>query len=345
MKNTLLIVTLLSFIFIACEKDDNKPNLPVISTIEITDMTYQDVTLNWNVTLDNEGEILENGICWGDNSNPTIDNNKIKASEKTGEQILKIEDLDNNEEIFVRAYSTTKYETTYSDEISFTLWLGAPGEPITDIDGNVYKTVKIGNQVWMQENLKVKHYNNGDEIPLVTLDEDQKWIDAKSGMYCQYEDKDKYGDYYGLLYNKYIVTDERKVAPKGYRISSGGDWGILSRYLGWDLFESYLLMTPTLVTGTNIPEDYLPPKQLYNFGGLTGGWRIYDLYDDNIPRPTRYLELGSQAIWWHASGKRGTGITNYNILRPWENDNQYRPWGFDDALPVGLSIRCIKDSE
>lgn len=333
--NKLLLLSLFSSVFVACDKNDDNPNPPVISSIEITDMTYQNVTVNWNVSLDRSEAIIENGICWADNSNPTIENNKIMSSEKMGEQNLKIEDLDNNEEIFVRAYSTTEYETTYSDELSFTLWLGAPGEPVTDIDGNVYKTVKIGNQIWMQENLQVKHYNNGDEIPLVTLDEDQKWIDAKSGMYCQYEDKSKLGDYYGLLYNKYVVTDERKVAPKGYRISSGNDWYILSRYLGWELFESYLLMTPTLVTGTDIPDDYLPYKQLYNFGGLTSGWRMYDMYD-NDPKTTLYYELGDQAFWWYASGKRCLGISN---------DKQVLYLGFDDTVPLGLSIRCIKDSE
>lgn len=334
--NILLITSLLSSVFIACDKDETNPIPPVISSIEITDMTYQDVAITWDVSLDNSNEIIENGICWSISSNPTIENNKTTSSEKVGKQNLKIDDLNNNTEIFLRAYSITESETTYSDELSFTLWIGAPGEPVTDIDGNVYKTVKIGNQVWMQENLQVKHYNNGDKISLVTLDEDQRWMDAKSGMYCKYEDNDKFGDYYGFLYNGYAVTDQRKIAPKGYSIPSGTNWNELFHYLGGnELASKYLIMTPQYLTGTDVQAEDLPTKQVYNFGGLTSGWRMYDLYDEES-KATLYYKLGNQAFWWYASGKRCIGITN---------DNQYRPWGFDDTVPVGLSIRCIKNSE
>lgn len=272
--NKLLLLSLFSSVFVACNKDDDKPITPAMSNIEITDMTYNNVTINWNVSINRPDEIIENGICWGDNSNPTIENNKTTSSEKMGEQNLKIEDLDNNEEIFVRAYCTTEYETTYSDELAFTLWLGEAGEPITDIDGNTYPTVKFGNQVWMQENLKVEHYNNGNEIPLVALDEDQRWLNAKSGMYCKYKDNDKLGDYYGFLYNGYAVSDQRKIAPKGFSIPSDKDWNELYHYLGYDKFVSYLLMAKVFVTGTNLPEAYLPLKDLYNFGGYASGWRV-----------------------------------------------------------------------
>lgn len=336
--NILLFISLLSSVFIACEKDENKPDFPVISGVEITDMTYKNITLKWDVSLNNSYKIIENGICWSYKSNPTIDNDTVKSLEKMGEQNLEVNDLENNKEIFIRVYSTTEYGTTYSDELTFTLWLGEAGEPVTDIDGNVYKTVKIGNQIWMQENLQVKHYNNGDEILLVTLVEDQKWLSSESGMYCKYEDNDNFGDYYGFLYNGYAVTDKRKIAPEGYNIPSENDWGILSLYLGWDLFESYLLMTPTIILGQNIPEDYLPPKQLYNFGGLASGWRTPKYYYES-DEPT-YSELKKKAVWWKKSGQAAIGISR--------NDNR----GKNDLLTYqfisqtfGLSIRCIKESE
>ncbi|MCZ4695652.1 hypothetical protein DWB61_13140 [Ancylomarina euxinus] len=348
MKNILsilLITSLLSSVFIACEKDDNKPNPPEISNVNITAMTYQNVTLIWNVTLDSSDEILENGICWSNNSNPTIENNKIMSSEKMGEQNLKIEDLDNNEEIFVRAYSTTEYETTYSDELSFTLWLGAPGEPVTDIDGNAYKTVKIGNQVWMLENLQVKHYNNGDEIPLVTLDEDQKWLNTESGMYCKYEDNDNFGDYYGFLYNGYAVTDERKIAPEGYNIPSYKEWNELYHYLGHDKFPYYMLMEFVYqawdYNKPYDPEYHLRFKDLSNFGGLPGGWRFFK--DENSNKATAYSKLITKAIWWSKSGQAAQEVSRIFEYRIYKGNQSTLITQVPET--AGLSIRCIKDSE
>lgn len=348
MKNLIsifLLFTLLSTVFVACDKDDSQPSPPVISIVAITDMTYQTVTVNWNVSLDSSDEIIENGICWGDNSNPTIENNKIKSSEKSGEQNLKIEDLENNEEIFIRAYSKTKYETTYSEELSFTLWLGAPGEPITDIDGNVYKTVKIGNQVWMQENLQVKHYNNGDEIPLVTLNEDQKWVNAKSGMYCKYEDNDNFGNYYGFLYNSYAVTDQRKIAPEGYNVASRKDWDKLNHYLGPDKFPYYMLMEFVYIAWDYNkpydPEYHLRFKNLSNFGGLPGGWRFFD--DENPNKATTYSKLITKATWWNKSGQAAQEVSRIFEYRIYKRNQSLSIPNIRET--TGLSIRCIKDSE
>jgi len=336
MKNLIskfLLFSLLSLVFIACDKDDSQPNPPIISNINIIDMTYQNVTINWNVTIENSDEIIENGICWGDNSNPTIDSNKIKSSEKTGEQTLKIEDLENNKEIFIRTYSKTKYETVYSEELSFTLWLGALGEPITDVDGNTYQTVKIGNQVWMQENLKVTHYRNGEVIPMVSLLEDNKWTSAESGMYCKYEDNDKLGDYYGFLYNGYSVTDQRKIAPAGYNIPSDTDWVKLFNYLGGrSSVPEYLLMAQQFITGTNVPADALPNKQLYNFGGLASGIRIFNSFSLD---KTTYSERTKKTIWWKNTGYDAIGVSRI--------EDYISYWQMHETS--GLSIRCIKDSE
>ena len=67
---------------------------------------------------------------------------------------------------------------------------------VTDIDGNVYHTVKIGNQWWMAENLKVTHYRNGDPIPNVTGD--SEWTHLETGAYCAYDNKKSNADTYGL---------------------------------------------------------------------------------------------------------------------------------------------------
>ena len=85
--------------------------------------------------------------------------------------------------------------------------------PIVDIDGNTYLAIKIGNQWWISENLKVTHYRNGDPIPNVT--DSTEWINLTTGAYCNYDNDPSNGDIYGHLYNWYAVDDSRGLAPEG----------------------------------------------------------------------------------------------------------------------------------
>ena len=114
---------------------------------------------------------------------------------------------------------------------------------VTDIDGNVYETVQIGEQVWMAENLKVTHYNNpnesnnylGDEIP--TGYPDGEWVGITTGAFSIYpadspDDNsdwseitcgDDCADDYGNLYNWYAVDDERSICPEGWHVPNNND--------------------------------------------------------------------------------------------------------------------------
>ncbi|SVC86103.1 uncharacterized protein METZ01_LOCUS338957, partial [marine metagenome] len=69
---------------------------------------------------------------------------------------------------------------------------------VTDIDGNVYGTIQIGNQLWMKENLKVTHYRNGDEIP--TGYSNSEWTNLSTGAYAVYDDDSSNAEIYGNLY-------------------------------------------------------------------------------------------------------------------------------------------------
>ena len=96
---------------------------------------------------------------------------------------------------------------------------------VTDIEGNVYKTLKIGGQFWMVENLKVTKYRNGDLIPHIT--DNTEWGSLKSGAYCYYDNDINNYNTYGLLYNGYTIKDEREIAPEGWHIPTSDDWKIL----------------------------------------------------------------------------------------------------------------------
>jgi uncharacterized protein (TIGR02145 family) len=144
-----------------------------------------------------------------------------------------------------------KSEITWKDgkeDGPFTLWdeSGYKCDPLTDIDGNVYKTVKIGNQLWMAENLRTTRYNDGSPILLlnkilitteynnggIDVIEDNRWTDDTRGAYCYYDftsDVDTIKEF-GALYNWYAVGT-KKLAPVGWHVPTDDDWNTLVNYL------------------------------------------------------------------------------------------------------------------
>lgn len=109
---------------------------------------------------------------------------------------------------------------------------------VTDIDNNEYHEVKIGNQVWMVENLKVTHFNNGDSIP--NLDTNDLWAACTSAAYCWYNNNEfTYKEPYGALYNWHAVVNPDNIAPVGWRVPTDSDWTHLEDFLiangyNWD---------------------------------------------------------------------------------------------------------------
>ncbi len=101
---------------------------------------------------------------------------------------------------------------------------------VTDIEGYEYKTVKIGEQWWMAENLKVKHYRNGDTIS--TGHSNQEWPNLSTGAYAVYDNNDSNANTYGYLYSWYAVNDSRNIAPEGWHIPTDEEWQTLVEYLG-----------------------------------------------------------------------------------------------------------------
>ena len=101
---------------------------------------------------------------------------------------------------------------------------------VADIDGNIYQTVKIGDQWWMAENLRVTHYRNGDPIPIVT--DDGAWSNLTTGAYCNYDNDEDNADIYGRLYNWFAVADSRNIAPADWHVATEDEWQQLEVFIG-----------------------------------------------------------------------------------------------------------------
>jgi uncharacterized protein (TIGR02145 family) len=150
----------------------------------------------------------------------------------------------------------------------------------SDADGNVYKTVKIGSQLWFAENLKTSKYNDGSEIPLVL--EGANWTSTTTGAYCWYEnDPSNYKDTYGALYNWYSVNTG-KLCPTGWHVPTDNDWKQLEMFLGMSQAEADIQDVNRGTTeGDKLKEGgidhWVSPNtgatNEYEFTALPGGYR------------------------------------------------------------------------
>ena len=135
---------------------------------------------------------------------------------------------------YVGAYATNSIGTAYGNEISFVTIFPNCGA-ITDVDGNIYVTVTIGSQCWLQENLKTTKYNDMTDIPFVTGD--SEWEALTTAGYCWYDNNAAdYKSAYGSLYNWYSVSvttnGGKNVCPTGWHVPVDAEWTVLANYLG-----------------------------------------------------------------------------------------------------------------
>ncbi|MFA5131410.1 MAG: fibrobacter succinogenes major paralogous domain-containing protein [Patescibacteria group bacterium] len=183
------------------------------STLDATNIEFGNATLNGSVTTDN-GQ-TEISFIYGENENNLdriISVNPTKGVITYSASAV-ISGLNKSTVYYFAIKAVNNYGTSIGGTKSFKTFEGSA----SDIDGNVYKTVKIGNQVWMTENLRVNHYNDGTEIPNVT--DGNTWATLTSGAWCDYKNDPANGKVYGHLYNWFTV-DTKKLAPQGYHVPS-----------------------------------------------------------------------------------------------------------------------------
>ena len=201
--------------------------VPVLTTAEITLVAQKSAVSGGNISADNGSQVLSRGICWSTSPGPTITDSKITTGTGVGEYSGIMTGLLPNTIYYVRAWATNRSGTAYGNEQEFTtLDFGSA----TDADGNSYRTIIIGTQEWMIENLRTTRYSNGESLPLVPLDED--WGQQVEGAYCWYDNTELPNKtLYGALYNWYTVSDSRNVCPEGWRVPDDADWTVLTDYL------------------------------------------------------------------------------------------------------------------
>lgn len=199
---------------------------------------------------------------------------------------------------------------------------------MTDQDGNIYKTVTIGTQIWMAENLKTTRYNNGELIGTTTPAATDISGESTPGYQWAYDGNESNVASYGRLYTWYTVNDSRNLCPTGWHVPSDAEWTILTTCLGGESVAGGKLKE----TGTTHWQS--PNTGATNetgFTALPGGLRYQDGTFDFI---------GGYGYWWSS--------TQHDPPTTWERNIYYN---FTSVLKegyflktYGFSVRCIKDN-
>jgi uncharacterized protein (TIGR02145 family) len=213
---------------------------------------------------------------------------------------------------------------------------------LIDADGNVYRSLTIGTQVWMVENMKTTKYNDGTPIPIVTNNGD--WENLTTGAYCWYDNNAAtYKDTYGALYNWYAVSTG-KLCPTDWHVPSDAEWTLVEAYLiannynydGTTSGNKYAKsLCGTTLWGLSIIEGAAGNTDFPSYRNKTGYTALPsgDRYSDGT-----FHTIGFAGYWWTA--------TEFSATDGW-----YRSIGYNNSDVArgnfskkdGFSIRCIKD--
>jgi len=297
-------------------------SLPTLTTTPPTSILTTSAISGGNITNDGGSTITASGVCWSTSINPTILNSKTIDKDSVDMFISSITGLSADSTYYVRAYATNSVGTAYGEQVSFKT-LKPAAQTVTDIDGNVYNTVKIGNQTWMKENLKATRFNDSTAIPLVT--DGYEWINSTIAGYSWVNNDTYSKDLYGAIYNYYAVSTG-KLAPKGWHVPSQTEIDTLTTYLG-----GYPVAGSKLKESGNV-HWYSANSDATNSSGFTalpGGYRSNATGD--------FHNSGLWGVFWSSTELNGMG--GRLILECTTANSDY---SFDNKAE-GFNVRCIKD--
>jgi uncharacterized protein (TIGR02145 family) len=228
---------------------------------------------------------------------------------------------------------------------------------VTDADGNIYSTVRIGSQVWTVENLRTTRFNDGTPIPHIP--DSNAWHSLASPGYCYYRNTDDADSIQtlGALYNWYCV-DLKKLAPRGWHVPTNDDWMTLQNYLiehgyNWDRTRKGNRIAKSLAaqsgwkpfTIEGAPGYTMQDNNRSGFSGLAAGCR-FDSQDSVQVRPTdlwksAFMAFNHKGCWWSATQVNESKAYVYGLGYCIEGIVQYEIF----SKTCGYSVRLVKDQQ
>ena len=293
-----------------------------------------------NITSTGGLAITDRGFCYSTYPNPTIVENFVSVGGGEGQFTAMLPNMVDGTTYFVRAYATNMLGTSYGQQVSFTYRCG-DSFTVTDYDGNVYNTLRLGNQCWMKENLRSTHYSDGTAIAAGS--------GTSTTVAYYYTPGGSFN--YGYLYNwKAVMRNSSSsqanpsgvqgICPTGWHVPSDAEWAELQDYVSSQSQylcsnnSSYIAKALANTTGwsTNSGTCVVGNNQSSNnstgFGALPAGY-----YNSN-----GYRYFGSYAYFWSSTeASSGNAWTRYLY---YSGATVYR---VSDYKYNGYSVRCLRD--
>lgn len=298
----------------------------VLTTTAVTTVTSVSAVAGGNITDAGGGTVTARGICWGTSPSPTIAGNKTASGTGPGIFTGTLTGLNNGVTYYYRAFATNDFGTTYGQELQFIT-------PVTDVEGNVYKTVIIGTKVWMAENLKVTKFNDNTDITLAS--DAAAWIALTGPGFVWYNnDPDFNKPVYGALYNWYAASSAN-ICPTGWHTPTNDEYDVMEVSLGlaqadiniWGWRGTDHGSKMKNATGWNTGEN---GTNTSGFSVLPGGYRFYS---DGL-----FAGQNTIGYLWTA--------TEHDAARGWYrrlDGNNTAVYKASTDKRAGKAIRCVKD--
>jgi len=324
---------------------ESPPHIEVLFSVKFVTQTRADLTVFVGTSGNNTSVTINYGITksYGNSKSYNLTSTSAYGSVSVP---IKLTGLSSGLTYYYTIKATNKYGTTAGPEGSFaTLKEGESGinfnpdliyGSVSDIDGNTYKTIRIGTQEWMAENLKSTRFNDSTHISGVTAN--SIWQKLETPAYCWYDnDSVNYKLSNGALYNWFAVSSN-KLCPTGWHVPTDLEWTTLIYALGGnDLAFGKLQETGTTHWFYQNPAA----TNSSGFTALPCGSRMIDIYSSSTSG------LGQNGDWW-SSTKYPDGLV-FSTPGAWELPLYYSQYQIVSVKLIysfntnGLSVRCIKN--
>jgi uncharacterized protein (TIGR02145 family) len=287
--------------------------VPTVTTAVVSSTACASAKSGGNVTSSGGSTVTVKGVCWSTISNPTTSDSQTMDGSGLGLFTSSITGLSPNTTYYLRAFATNTYGTAYGNQISFTTT-----QQVTDFDGNVYNTITIGTQLWMQENLKTTHYRDGSPVPNVVTG--SIWGSMLTDAYCWNNNDIDYKDPYGALYNFYAAVDNHVLCPTGWHVPTDAEWTTLQTFLGGS-GSAGGKMKETGISHWNSPNTGATNES--GFTGIPGGHRQGGVF----------ISVGDHSFFW--SSTQGDWYLS-------ASSGSFGGSSSANVLSFGYSVRCLQ---
>ncbi len=315
---------------------------PLLTTTEVTAVTQTGAVSGGEITDDGGGSITARGVCWSTDENPTTSDDKTEDGTGSGSFTSIITGLTPEITYYVRAYAINSAGTSYGSQEEFTTEAPTSGidfnpdltyGTVTDINGNVYKTIEIGSKnggvpkIYLAENLRSYSFNDGTSIPIVS--DDTEWSNLTTPGKCAFNNNFDYVGTYGFLYNWYAVNTG-KLCPDGWHVTTDDEWTELTDYLGG-----------LDVAGGKLKEKgtrhwVSPNTGATNESGFTALPGSFRWYNNGEFAPV----MGGNGTYWTSTEKDAGKNTAWQRTMLYQYEELSRTGG-DKGM--AYSVRCVKD--